>query len=382
MYCTKLTIPKVSDSYKLYIYRSKSADDIDTIAEIRTIQPIMIIDEAVAQTETVNGKECYVVYDDLEKTNNITGIEYLGPVPNLVPVTEYETQVEVIKKTDYTYVNYLKINPLPTNYKGTMLYYSIIGVDSANGLITHLSKVGGVLITSPYQEEGTRHIYSCDNYTGEHSDVWKYVSSMEWSENIEIGNINNPALMERLGNPFVETVPVFDGSEVNAATKGIGTRNFMVLEIPNIWQQNNKTYNYRKLKSFKIQNVCDEQYSNFSIPTFQSLLPVSMERMIILKKADQANPEAPIGLNDTEAERRDVIRKDGIYYNARDHRKLGLNKYNIPLEEKTAIFSESSVQDQIKMQIEALPNHVYSFTIYLFDVYGHCSEPICFTVTT
>lgn len=383
MYCTKLTIPKVSGNYKLYIYRSKSADDIDTIAEIRTIQPIIIIDEAAAQTEMVNGKECYVVYDDLNGDNDtLPGVEYLGPVPNLVPVTEYETEVDVIKKTNYTYVNYLKIKPLPTNYKGTMLYYSVIGVDEDNGLITHLSKVGGVLISSDYQEEGTRHIYSCDNYTGQSTDTWNYVSSMEWGEDIIIGDINNPALIERLGNPFVETVPVFEGSEVNAATKGVGSRNFMVLEIPNIWQQNNKTYNYRKLKSFKIQNVSNEQYGNFSIPTFQSLLPVSMERMVILKKADQDNPDVPIALTDTEAERYDIIRKDGIYYNAKDHRKLGLNKYNIPLEEKVAIFSESSVQDQIKIQVEALPNHEYSFTIYLFDVYGHCSEPICFTVTT
>ena len=72
------------------------------------------------------------------------------------------------------------------------------------------------------------------------------------------------------------------------------------------------------------------------------------------------NPDAVIPLNAMDCEMYQIIRKDGIYYNAKDHRKLGLNKYNIPLEEKTGIFSEGSVQDQIKIQVEALPNHIYS----------------------
>ena len=42
-----------------------------------------------------------------------------------------------------THINQLVLNELPIKYNGTMLYYSIIGVDEANGLITHLSKVNG-----------------------------------------------------------------------------------------------------------------------------------------------------------------------------------------------------------------------------------------------
>jgi hypothetical protein len=34
------------------------------------------------------------------------------------------------------------------------------------------------------------------------------------------------------------------------------------------------------------------------------------------------------------------------------------------------------------MQVEALPNHVYAFTIYLFDVYGNISKPAHFVVET
>jgi hypothetical protein len=160
----------------------------------------------------------------------------------------------------------------------------------------------------------------------------------------------------------------------------------MVLEIPNIWQRNNKYYNYRELKSYKLQNVCDEQYGDFSEPTYQSLLPVSIEKMLILRKTDSSNPDEVIPIEYTSLEEkvevRQVIRKDGIYYNASEHRKLGLNKYNIPLEESIAVFSESSVQDYIKMQVPVLPNHIYSYTIYLFDVYGNVSKPSHFIVTT
>ena len=100
-------------------------------------------------------------------------------------------------------------------------------------------------------------------------------------------DITDPATMARFGNPMVETVHIFSGKDVNVSTRPVTSRNFMVLEIPNPWQRNNKEYNYRKMKSFKLQNVCDEQYSDFSEPTFQSLLPVSLEKMVILKCVDQ-----------------------------------------------------------------------------------------------
>lgn len=383
MYCAKIIIPKISDKYKLYIYRSKNAESINTIAKVKEIEPIFTIDESTAETQVVNNEECYVLYDKADFT--APGITYHGPIPNLVPTSEYETEVSVVPINNYTYVNQLKLNELPIKYNGTMLYYSVIGVDEENNLITHLSKVGGVMIDSNYQTEGTRHLYSCSDYNEEDgTGTWNYIASVSWNEEIKIGDITDPATMKRFGNPMVETVTIFSGDEVNASTRPVNSRNFMVLEIPNPWQQNNKKYNYRKLKSFKLQNVCDEQYSDFSEPTYQSLLPVSLEKMLILKTVDPDNPDEiiPVAAVIDSENKYEIIRKDGIYYNAKDHRKLGLNKYNISLEEKTGVFSESSVQDQIKMQVEALPNHVYSFTIYLFDVYGNISEPAHFVVKT
>lgn len=379
MYCAKIIIPKVSDKYKLYVFRSKNAESINTIAKVKELEPIFIIDESTAETEIINNENCYVLYDKTDFTT--TGITYCGPIPNLVPTSEYETEIAVVPINNYTYVNQLKLNELPIKYNGTMLYYSVIGVDEENNLITHLSKVGGVMISSDYKSDGTRHLYSCNDYNEEDkSGIWNYVASISWDEEIKIGDIADPATMKRFGNPMVETVPIFSGDEINASTRPVNSRNFMVLEIPNPWQQNNKKYNYRKLKSFKIQNVCNEQYSDFSEPTFQSLLPISLEKMLIVKAVDQDNPEeiVPIDCED----KYEIIRKDGIYYNQKYHRRLGLNKYNIPLEEKTGIFSESSVQDQIKIQVEALPNHVYSYTFYLFDVYGNISEPAHLVVRT
>ena len=380
MYCAKLMIPKVSGTYKLYVYRAKSAESINTIAKVKEIKPIFTIDESKAKTTIINETEYYVILD--KPDFSAPGITYHGPVPNLVPTTEYETSIGIISINDFTYTNQLILNELPIKYNGTMLYYSVIGVDEANNLITHLSKVNGVMVDSDYKN-GTRHLYSCDDNTNSGTDIWKYIASVPWNETIKIGDIHDAAAIAKYGIPMVETVNIFTSNEVNASTKPVNSRNFMVLEIPNPWQKNNKQYNYRKLKSFKVQNVCDEQYSDFSEPTYQSLLPVSIEKMLILKKTDAKNPDEIIPINyDTDTEVYQIIRKEGIYYNAKDHRKLGLNKYNIPLGETTGVFSEGSVQDLIKIQIEALPNHVYSYTFYLFDVYGNVSAPTHLVVRT
>lgn len=383
MYCAKIIIPKISDTYKLYVYCAKSADSINTIDKVRALVPSFIIDESIAQTETVNGKECYVLYDN--ETFTKTGIVYNGPAPNIVPVSEYSTLIDVVKINDYTYVNALKFEELPIKYLGTMLYYSVIGIDEEHSLITHLSKVNGVLINSTYKSTGTRHIYECEEYTGENTDIWKYVSSASWDNNIIIGNIDKPSEIQKYKYPMVSKVPIFEANEISVSTRPINANGFMVLEIPNIWQKNNKKYNFRKLKSYKIKNVDNNQHGDFSEPTYQSLLPMPMEKLLILQKTDAVNPDEiiPLGsINDSDVKNIQVIRRDGIYYNANNHRKLGLNKYNIPLEENIAIFNEASVQDLIKIQVQATSNHVYSFTFYTFDTYGNYSEPIHFVIRT
>ena len=123
MYCTKITIPKLSDIYKLYIYRSKSADDINTISKIKTLSPIAIIDESTASPKEINGKLCYELYD--RPNDNDLGIQYLGPVPNTLPAIEYETNISIVQLNNYTYLNQLTLNPLPVKYQGTMFYYSV-----------------------------------------------------------------------------------------------------------------------------------------------------------------------------------------------------------------------------------------------------------------
>lgn len=388
MYCAKLIIPRMSNNYKLYIYRSKNAESINTISKVRTLKPVMIIDESICESKNIscNGKtlDCYEVYDNPETVQ--LGVQYIGPNPNIVPVTFYETNVGIVKINDYTYVNTLNFNDLENNHgDNTMMYYSVIGVDEVNNIITHLSKVNGVMIKSEYKKNGVRHLYKCDNYTGSDEDKWEYVSSVDWNEILTIGNVNDKSTLSRFGIPVVEKVKIFESDKVQASTKPVSVNNFMVLEIPNPWQRNNKEYNFRRLKSYKLCNVENEQYGEYSEPTFQSLLPVSIEKMLILRKVDNIQPEKIIDISEAvndDVDTYQVIRKNGIYYNAKEHRKLGLNKYNIPLEEKTAIFNEASVQDKIKIQVEALPTHVYSYTIYLFDVYGNVSEPAHFVVNT
>ena len=373
MHCVKLTVPRMSDNYKLYIYRSRNAEDINTIAKVKMIHPLFIIDEAVTE-----GNE-YTIYD--RTGDNIPGVTYCGPVPNPVPTTEYESSVDVAMINNYTYMNTLTLNPLPIAYNGVMYYYSIIGVRD-DDTITHLSKVNGVMVTCDYETEAVRHIYASDDME---SDEWYYVSSAAWDEDIVIGDCNNQALFNRFGIPVVETVPPLEADRVKAVTKGVAQKNYMVLEIQNPWMRNNQKYNFRRLKSFKVQNVIEDNYGGFSEPTYQSLMPVSIEKMLILMKDNAENPDEIITAEEMDNEDVSVyqiIRKDGIFYAPKKHRILGLNRYNIPLGEDTGVFSEASLQEEIKIQVRANPVHKYSITIYLIDVYNNYSEPVHIVVET
>lgn len=383
MYYAKIMIPRMSESYKIYVFRSRFSEDINSITKIKDMSPVFMIDESIAKGIPINGKEMYVLYD--KQQGHGKGITYYGPPPSIIPVTEYETNIEIAKINTYTYVNVLKLNPLPVKHRGVMYYYSAIGVDENNQFITHLSKIVGVLLTCPYDINGTRHIYSCNDYKDNEENKWTYDSSVSWREEIRIGDINNSYELERFGIPVVETVPSLKKEEITASIREVPTRNFLTLEIPNPWMKNNREYNFRKLKSFKIRNVAEEQYSGFSEPTFQSVLPVSIEKLLILCKIDAENPEEIIQIGEpiTESVKHyEIIRKDGIYYNRLEHKKLGLNKFCIPRNEDVAIFSESSVQEKIKTQIEALPAHIYSFSFYLIDVYGKLSEPTHYVIRT
>ena len=216
MYCAKLIIPRMSNNYKLYIYRSKNAESINTISKVRTLKPVMIIDESICESKNIscNGKtlDCYEVYDNPESVQ--LGVQYIGPNPNIVPVTFYETNVGIVKINDYTYVNTLNFNDLENNHgDNTMMYYSVIGVDEVNNIITHLSKVNGVMIKSEYKKNGVRHLYKCDNYTGSDEDKWEYVSSVDWNEILTIGNVNDKSTLSRFGIPVVEKVKIFDNGQ-------------------------------------------------------------------------------------------------------------------------------------------------------------------------
>ena len=76
MYCAKLMIPKMSNTYKLYVYRAKNAESINTIEKVKTYKPVFIIDESVAETTDINGKDCYVIYDRPDFT--APGVTYNG----------------------------------------------------------------------------------------------------------------------------------------------------------------------------------------------------------------------------------------------------------------------------------------------------------------
>ena len=375
MKVAQIKIPKInSEDLKLYIYRSLNSDDINTISKVSNLEPIIIINQDTAITETIDDKEYYIVYD---KPSSATGITYNGPQPNNVPVTEYEANINLVMLNSYTPVNELILEPLELNKKdGVVFYYSVIAINENNNQMTHLSKVSGVLIDYIEEKELNRQLWSCDNYTDSPEDEWTLVANIPYDEtdsSIKIGNIERHYEIEKFGLPFVETVPKIE--EVSSSLNSLVSNTFMLLEVQNPWQNNNKKFNYRKLKSYKVRNVYDSIYGEFSYPTYQSELPVSIEKMIIYYKCNPENTDEVISSLEEGVTKLEIIRRDGLFYDRTIHKSLGCNQWSIPLENnELSVFSESSIQDTINIQISAIPGNVYVFDIYLIDVYRNISE--------
>ena len=398
-YIAKLTIPKIqsNENVLLYIYRSTNSNDINTISKVSQLTPVIVINQSVANTikeelpdpnnpgnTILVDKKHYIIYDS-PSAGSVAGVTYNGPVPNNVPVNEYEYTINFIKLNSHTHINELVLNPLPiNNSKGIVFYYSVIGVIQSSNQITHLSKVNGVLVAYIKDDELVRQLYSCDDYNDSESDIWKFVSGIEYSEvdsSIYIGNINKPSEISKYGLPTIETVPKI--SEVHASLNSLISNTFMTLEVQNPWYKNNKDFNFRKLKSYKVRNTYESLYGEFSVPTYQSLVPVSIEKMIILMRCNPSNETDVIPIDDTEANKFEIIRRDGIFYDSSKHKKLSLNPWIIPLENnKVSVFAETSIQENINMQISAVPGNKYVFDIYLIDVYNHVSDNCHYVLET
>jgi hypothetical protein len=346
----------------------------------------MIVDEATC-TNIVDDQ--YVVYDNIQKLTGIAGVEYLGPEPIPVPTTEYESEISFVQYNKFTYSPIVTLKPMEMDYTGTIYYYSVIGVDETNNMITHLSKVSAILLSSDYQNTGSREILSTNEYTGMPADTWSSVATVDWQTAIQIGDTNNPIAINRFGYPFSDKIPVFNKEQATIETRYAAMFNQITINIPNIWRANNKDYNFRKLKSYKVRNIYDGKYGEFSVPTYQSEMPLSIEKIMILRKnvtgLSEVEKNTPCELNEigtNVANPLTIIRKNGIYYNSREHGILSANKYSIPPEDTTAIFTESSVQNEITMVFEVEQNKIYNYTFYLFDVYGKKSDPVTILIET
>lgn len=382
-YNVKLTIPKVQgENLKLYIYRSTNSNNINTIAKVSNINPVIIIDQEIAETIEFNGQECYQIKDE---PCDLPGITYNGPQINPVPITEYETEVNLVHINSYTFVNELILSPLDLNSKeGIMFYYSVIAVNEEEEQLTHLSKVSGVLVDYVSESNLNRQVWSCDNYQDKETDEWMLVATIPFikeDDKIKIGDINKPLNIAKLGLPIITTVPKIDN--INVSLNGITANTFMVLQIENPWQSNNQKFNYRRLKSYKMRNVYENLYGDFSVPTYQSLLPVTIEKMTILLKPNPDNEDAEINISDDSVKTIEVIRKNGIFYDKEKHKSLRYNEWTIPLEANDMfVFSETSIQDTINVQVSAIAGNVYSMDVFLTDVYKNNSERTHYVIRT
>lgn len=382
-YCIKIKVtPSTNRNLKYYIYRSKNQNDINTIAKVKNLLPVLVLNEAEYDPTKIEDDK-YVLYDNQTMSASMTGISYVGPEPIAIPANEYETVFSNNQYNDYTYSIVMTLNPLPITYNGIVYYYSVIGVDETTQTITHLSKVQAELLLSDFSTNGTRELFYCNEYTGFPTDEWHPLTTPDWNTEIVFGDIKNAITYNRFGSPFVETVPVFNKTEIESDIKCAALFNHITLRIPNVWRLGNETYNYRKLKSFKLRNIYDGKYGDFSEPTYQSKLPLSIERMLVYRKDITVTQDKnPVAIVDTDNLCMSIIRKNGLYYNDVEHRLLGFNKYNISESEKTAVFSESSIQEKIVVDFEASGGSIYNYTFYIQDVYGKYSEPIMLIIET
>lgn len=381
MKVAKITIPRIEGFPVMYVYRALRAEDINTIEKVRKKTPIAVINWAVG------GEQSMMFYDAPEDYGDSgyfhsTYVNYIGPLAAPVPVTEYSPEISMAKLNDYTYANVLTMEPLPIPYEGTVYYYSVIGVNLNNNTMTHLSKVSGVLVDCDYQS-GSRHIYSCNDYDMESQDnEWTYVGAASWAEPIVIGDINNPATFERFGIPVIETVPPMSPEDMIINNRFLYTSNTMILNITNPWCKNNSRFNYRKMKSYKIQNVYSDIYGEFSYPTHQSLLPVPIERMTIMWCSKEDSDPIPLQEETDDIKRIDVIRKNGIFYDSQLHISLGSNIKDHRIGIRTSVYTETSINDIMQFRLSGSAGNKYVFTVYLTDTYGNTSEPATYSSDT
>lgn len=372
----ELSVKKYND-YTLQIYRARSAEELDTIEKVRLLSPIFEIDcnyaGLPATIHLLDGPAS--VYPGTGVPCRYgSGIIYYGPQAECTPSFEYIDSIDIEKINDHTYLNALRLEPIELKSTGIMFYYSVIGIHKTNGQITHLSPVHGVLAEYKLNRDVRTEVEYCNDTEAE-PEVWAPFRSETWSDGIvRIGYLKPNGGIN--GNPFVEEVPPIDHTKISFGIKDVVNRNFLTLEIPNPWQLDNKTYNYRKLKAFRIRHadITSGTASRWSVPNYQSLLPVSIEMMTVFISENLLVP----AVSDTDNPDYDVyriIRKEGIYYDRAQDKSLGMNKYNIPLGEHRAVFSETSKQEMVKIQIPAFYGRTYYVTVYLTDVYGNTSIP-------
>lgn len=376
-YRIKLKIqPSVNKNLKIYVYRSKNQADIESIGKVKNLLPVIVLDETT-YPESMMENDQYVIYDAPENPDTVI---YNGPQPTAIPANEYETIYSCKNINEYTGYNIMKMNPLPLDYTGTLYYYSIIGVDSTNTLITHISRVKAEILHSDYVSMGTREIQYCNDYNGLPTDVWETLTTVDWNTNIVFGDLADTVSYTRFGSPFIDEIKIFEAKDVIIDTRCVINFNHITLTVPNVWQMDNQKYNYRKLKSFRIRNIYDEHYGDWSEPTYPSVLPVAVERLFVLRKdvtaltsEERQHPISLEELNDTLVYT--IIRRNGKFYTTEDI-PLNYNRYTLNEDEgKKAVYSENSVQPDIVFNFNARGNTVYNYTFYIEDVYGKHSAP-------
>ena len=181
----------------------------------------------------------------------------------------------------------------------------------------------------------------------------------------------------------VPDVPKIEESNINYDLKDIIISNDVIINLPNVWYDVDKIYNYRPYQSLYLTAISG-QGSSEPVQVFsdseKAYIPI--QKIEILKRDITSTPEdtTPDMPESTDTETiRLLVLKDGIYYD-RDYEKLPVNM--VSGSGLVSVFDRSGIQKTLSVKDRVQHEKTYRYTMRVFDILGQASEPSVLIIRT
>lgn len=403
------TVPMFDDIHDLKINISKLNDSNDTVNVSLTVSfdnkgmaaKLIYTDEKDVSSTYINHEDIikyieihsnyiHINRDTINNYVSIQAVYYVGMIkvvdtfddsnstsPTGLNKPIIDTVISTKSIAVATVINYLGITPAEPD-TGINYYYRILTYDPTYGYSLP-SKLMAANLTQ-LANDITFDIQSCSDYNSvaKTGTFINLVTGIKNGSSIQIGNPTS-ADFSTYGNPFITTIPVFKSTDINVIDASIDN-GIIVLNIPNVWQNGDTTFNTRNYKAFRIIASLPNGKTSAPSDTYYNTdkVNIPIEKMILLKKDIT-------GLSDTTPIQPTYedgillctwIRKNGIYYDSSKH---GVYPYNVQdITQDIQIMSENSIFSTLNIvDKDVLKGKSYMYTIYLYDCFKQISNPIC-----